>query len=749
VVAHIRHLYTDYDRLLKQKSFHEARSEVEQVTLTKLIAWRGDDENGQTVLEDVFREVIVISDDDDSETEDEGPVPAVTNGQSVEILSSSQRQEIQTQPISAVNVTVQDPLREPSEEAPPGFRIVTRAPAQNAINRRGFNRYQAWNRALNRYRAEANGAAQAPPVTSGDKQSPRYGKRPVVIHEIPNPPTRREVVPRLVQVAPRVLPGPIYVDNHGNRLLAIPPTGLTSGQSHGGAQEKHAPLETKPMAAQYESQGRSPPLTTQRPHEIRLSDARPFSNANPGYSQGISYPNTTSHARPERFPPSPNNRANAPVFVSGPQEIHQNKESQFGPRTDLSGSFHPRPGPSREDAIPSIELMDPPGLADKRRADGRLVHLTNRMSLRSVTPGRSKGENARQAHAVAPDSPDDQSHKRRRLLHYTEGAVNPRPDDWNLRPIPISEGPRGPYRRDEVIPPEPRSQDRIYLRRDPLQPGEQSLAVGHPHRRNPGPLAPSSVSSNTRPLLTRTHMADHYGPDPGHTQPLPPGYSRIVTPSDRTIGPPADASYVEVRPAHFGDRSPRLDHARLAKPEERAPVWNPYTDAYHNVVHSASSNGKLYADDFVRHVDFREARPTPVEYYIPRSRHQRLPRVEEDRGQPARMTTPDPHAPQDLPHPQSLIDNRHPRSPRIAPTSHNQAHRHPNAQSSPRESYSKPSGFPRDRRPGSGLGAPRRVHDPRSFQMIEQNRPIYVQRVESQPPAQYAVPDGRPVVIVD
>lgn len=706
MVAHIRHLYTDYDRLLKQKSFHEARSEVEQVTLTKLIAWRGDDENGQTVLEDVFREVIVISDDDDSETEDEGPVPAGTNDQSVGILSSSRTQEIQTQPISAVHVTAQDPLREPSEEAPPGFRIVTRAPAQNSINRRGFNRYQAWNRALNRYRAEANGVAQVPPITSGEKQSPRYGKRPIVIHEILNPPIRREVVPGPVQIAPKVVSGPIYMDNHGNRLRAILPTGPMPGQSHGGSQERRPPLEIQPMAAQYESRGRSPPLTTQRSHEIRLSDARPFPTANPGYSQGISYRSTTPLARPERFPPSPDNNANAPVFVSGPQETHQNKESLFGPRTDLSDPFHPRPGPSREDAIPSIELMDPPGLAEKRRADGRLVHLTNRMSLRSVTPGCSQGENSWHAHAVAPDCPDDQSHKRRRLVHYAEGAVNPRPDDWNNRPIPIPEGPRGPYRRDEVGLPEPHSHSRIYLRRDPPQPAEQPLAVGHPHWRNPGPLAPSSVSSNTRVLLARTHMAD-YGPVPAHTQPSPPGYSRIVTPSDRTIGPPADASYVEVRPAHFGDRSPRLDRARLTKPEERPPIWKSYTDADHTVVHSAPSNGKLYADDFVRHVDYREARPAPVEYYIPRSRHQRLPRVEEDRGQPARTMIPDPHAPQDLPHPQSLTDNRHPRSPRVAPASHNQAPRHPNAGTSLREHHSKPNGASRDRRPGSGFGAPR------------------------------------------
>ena len=71
MVAHIRHVYTDYDRLLKVTSFHEARSVVEEPTLAKLVAWRGDDENGKTILEDVFREVIVISDDDGDDDDDD------------------------------------------------------------------------------------------------------------------------------------------------------------------------------------------------------------------------------------------------------------------------------------------------------------------------------------------------------------------------------------------------------------------------------------------------------------------------------------------------------------------------------------------------------------------------------------------------------------------------------------------------------------------------------------------------------
>ena len=92
VVAHIRHVYTDYDRLLKVTSFHEARTLVEEPTLAKLVEWRGDDENGKTVLEDVFREVIVISDDDDDSDSDEGEnIPPRSNrDHSIELYQAEQ-----------------------------------------------------------------------------------------------------------------------------------------------------------------------------------------------------------------------------------------------------------------------------------------------------------------------------------------------------------------------------------------------------------------------------------------------------------------------------------------------------------------------------------------------------------------------------------------------------------------------------------------------------------------------------------
>ena len=70
VTAHIRHVYTDYDRLLKRQPWPEARALVEQPTLDKLIQWRGDEGDAEE-MDDILREVIVIPDDDDEEDDEE------------------------------------------------------------------------------------------------------------------------------------------------------------------------------------------------------------------------------------------------------------------------------------------------------------------------------------------------------------------------------------------------------------------------------------------------------------------------------------------------------------------------------------------------------------------------------------------------------------------------------------------------------------------------------------------------------
>ena len=67
VVAHIRHLYTDYDLLLRTNDYLVARRKVEQPCLDVLTQWREDEEDDPDAMEDILREVIVIPDDDDEE----------------------------------------------------------------------------------------------------------------------------------------------------------------------------------------------------------------------------------------------------------------------------------------------------------------------------------------------------------------------------------------------------------------------------------------------------------------------------------------------------------------------------------------------------------------------------------------------------------------------------------------------------------------------------------------------------------
>ncbi|KAM0806054.1 hypothetical protein BDR22DRAFT_901168 [Usnea florida] len=70
VIAHIRHTYTEYDSLLRQVPYNEARRRVEKPCLDRLILWRGDDDDAGD-MDDVLREVIVISDDDEEDDEGE------------------------------------------------------------------------------------------------------------------------------------------------------------------------------------------------------------------------------------------------------------------------------------------------------------------------------------------------------------------------------------------------------------------------------------------------------------------------------------------------------------------------------------------------------------------------------------------------------------------------------------------------------------------------------------------------------
>lgn len=85
VGAYIRHTYTDYDRLLRSHSYLDARAIVQPYTLDKIIEWR-DEKDEPDAVEDILREVIVISDDEEEETSHDDV--STDRESSIEVISS-------------------------------------------------------------------------------------------------------------------------------------------------------------------------------------------------------------------------------------------------------------------------------------------------------------------------------------------------------------------------------------------------------------------------------------------------------------------------------------------------------------------------------------------------------------------------------------------------------------------------------------------------------------------------------------
>lgn len=608
MVAYVRHVYTDYDRLLKTTSFHEARGFVEHKTLAKVIEWRGDDENGQTVLEDVFREVIVISDDEDSESEEDAAASAEHQSTSVEILPSDTRaHEIRYQPINNTSPLGRDLPREPSEEAPPGFRFVTRAPATDTINRRGFNRYKAWTRAVKEYREGMQGIEQPRfSVAPAENQSPRYAEQRITAQEVPAA-WRQDMVPQHAEVHRRVAPGSANNDNQAHRVPAIPLMDRQVAKRHVGVQENYPHLDAQQKYSTQELNARPTGLTNQESPELQiLEDLSGPRIANMTQSQDVPPSRMEPRFRQERLPPQ-SDRTNAPVFVSGPKENRQ-KLTPVGRRTDSVTSPLLRPGSNTQDSIlPSIETSRP---SESRRTDGAhpLVHMANKMSLRSVTPGRPKGEMMHHPDVIKKDGDSEHASKRRRLAYREGSRTDPRPDLWSARPmgLPVSEG-FGPnsYRRVELVT-DHRPQDQSHFRRD-YQPVEPPPVVGHQRERNANSLSYSNVQHGpeTRSVLGRQPISGLHEPQ---SQAGLSNTSAIISGGDHTSRTAPVVSQPGPWYPYHGDRSLRSDRV----PQDSRAIRHTGLDSGRPLRENVHPDRNLYAEDFVRHVDHRE--PLPYEY---------------------------------------------------------------------------------------------------------------------------------------
>ena len=184
VVAHIRHVYTNYDRLLRTGTYHAARAQIEQKCLDQLVRWRGDGEDGSNDMEEILREVIVISDDEDDDVDALSNSSLIRRDSSVEIISShALANDVQVRPVDYryEPVAVDDEQSCALAYTAPGvFQRADRTyqgdeqRAKERFGRRGFSRYRAWDQALDRYR-KAPGQSVQPvrgvPMGSGSKST--------------------------------------------------------------------------------------------------------------------------------------------------------------------------------------------------------------------------------------------------------------------------------------------------------------------------------------------------------------------------------------------------------------------------------------------------------------------------------------------------------------------------------------------------------------------------------------------------
>ncbi|KAI4109602.1 MAG: hypothetical protein LQ339_001715 [Xanthoria mediterranea] len=167
VGAHIRHMYTDYDSLLKthKLNYLDARAMVQPITLDKIIEWR-DEKDEPDAVEDILREVIVIPDDEEDEGEDDRISARQT---SVEVISSHEFGDtVRVQPLdygALEEGTWSDRLMSPEDDWAPGVHFIRRITTphsegrqrqQDRVDRQHAHRTRIWQEAVTRRRNTAH-----------------------------------------------------------------------------------------------------------------------------------------------------------------------------------------------------------------------------------------------------------------------------------------------------------------------------------------------------------------------------------------------------------------------------------------------------------------------------------------------------------------------------------------------------------------------------------------------------------------
>ncbi|KAJ9602067.1 hypothetical protein H2200_013427 [Cladophialophora chaetospira] len=151
VVAHIRHNYTSYDRLLRQVQYNEARHQVEKETLEKIVEWRGGEdmalEDTSHAANDLLKDVIVISDEEESDGEVNDVQPLHQEQVRVEELPTAANGRGYRRSASPITEEQRDYYQ-------PYPRLVrTYRPSEAEISQRNQTRYAVWNQIRQDYRS--------------------------------------------------------------------------------------------------------------------------------------------------------------------------------------------------------------------------------------------------------------------------------------------------------------------------------------------------------------------------------------------------------------------------------------------------------------------------------------------------------------------------------------------------------------------------------------------------------------------
>ncbi|OAQ98004.1 hypothetical protein LLEC1_06104 [Akanthomyces lecanii] len=224
VLAHIRHTHTPYDRLLKLRdvSWDDARKMVEKRCLDTLVQWRGDEETGRDQLDEILREVVVISDSETGDSEDESTDATSAEDADMELVvagPSSQRYSLPRIELDTAMDLRIDPPGTPLGQLQPSVLDLNPQVAKfQRRNQRGFKRYRAWEEAIRRNREVRGsstmetdtgsypGYSQQQPLQSVPLTQPVYGTSFASATSRPRTPPSQDVpLPSIETTSPQTM----------------------------------------------------------------------------------------------------------------------------------------------------------------------------------------------------------------------------------------------------------------------------------------------------------------------------------------------------------------------------------------------------------------------------------------------------------------------------------------------------------------------------------------------------------------